>query len=389
MAAWLMAVYFRGMTTAEREELVKAMIDSGERLDFSHLPGYVADKHSTGGVGDKVSLILAPLVAACGVFVPMISGRGLGHTGGTLDKLESIPGFTTALDLPTFKKVVAEVGACLIGQTEEICPADRKIYALRDVTATVSSIPLICGSIMSKKIAEGISGLVLDVKVGNGAFMTTVEEARALADALVATGQAFGVDTVARLTNMDQPLGHAAGIWCEVREALDVLEGGGPDDLRDLTLTLSADILRLAGVDEPEETAAQALSSGKAREKFDEIVAAQQGDVKALAQLDLHAPDVTVPLVAPSSGYLAAVDTYRAGLSVITGGGGRTQAGDSIDPTAGFILQAKVGDRMETGDEIGRAFGADAGKVEAAARELTAALTIVPEPVEPLRLLLD
>ena len=227
MAAWLMAVYFQGMTIEERHELVRAMIGSGRRLDFSGIGGYVADKHSTGGVGDKVSLVLGPLVAACGVYVPMLSGRGLGHTGGTLDKLEAIPGFRTALDLDTFQRLVAEVGICIMGQTDDICPADRKMYALRDVTATVGSVPLICGSIMSKKIAAGIQGLVLDVKWGSGAFMTSVDEARTLARALKETGEAFGVDTVTRITDMNQPLGTASGVWCEVQEAVEVLEGGG------------------------------------------------------------------------------------------------------------------------------------------------------------------
>ncbi len=228
LAAWLMAVYFKGMTGSERQALVAAMVASGRRLDFSALDGYVADKHSTGGVGDKISLILAPLVAACGVYVPMISGRGLGHTGGTLDKLESIPGFGTNLELDAFQRQVGEVGVAIMSQTDEIVPADRKMYALRDVTATVGSLPLICGSIMSKKIAEGIQGLVLDVKWGNGAFMTTLDEARALAEALQQTGADFGVDTVARITDMNQPLGRAAGLWCEVQEALAVLEKADP-----------------------------------------------------------------------------------------------------------------------------------------------------------------
>ena len=248
MAAWLMAVYFQGMTVEERQELVAAMIDSGQRLDFSHLDGYVADKHSTGGVGDKVSLVLAPVVAACGIYVPMLSGRSLGHSGGTLDKLDTIPGYRTSLDLADFQRIVADVGVCIMGQTDEICPADKKMYALRDVTATIGSVPLICGSIMSKKIAEGIQGLVLDVKWGSGAFMTSQEEARHLAQALQETGTAFGLATAARITDMNQPLGLAAGNDLEIDECVEALEGNGPNDLMRVTFSLGECMLRLAGI---------------------------------------------------------------------------------------------------------------------------------------------
>ena len=396
LAAWLMAVYFQGMEIEERHELVRAMIESGRRLDFSHLDGYVADKHSTGGVGDKVSLVLGPLVAACGVYVPMLSGRGLGHTGGTLDKLDAIPGFRTALDVETFQRQVAEVGVCIMGQTDDICPADGKMYALRDVTATVSSIPLICGSIMSKKIAEGIRGLVLDVKWGSGAFMTSLDEARTLAAALKETGAAFGVDTVTRITDMNQPLGRTAGIWCEVQEAVEVLEGGGPSDVAALSKTLSADILRLAGESNPDRVVEAALTSGRAREKFDQMVAAQSGDVKALSDPNMHRPAVTIPLKAPRSGCLQAVDTYACGMSLITAGAGRVRQRDSIDLTAGFILEVKVrlaagqvGDRIQAGEEIGRCFGADRGRVEAAAGELQAALSWGEEKVEPQQLVVE
>ena len=391
MAAWLMAVYFRGMATDERLELVRAMIASGRRLDFSHLNGYVADKHSTGGVGDKVSLVLGPLVAACGVYVPMLSGRGLGHTGGTLDKLEAIPGFRTRLDVDTFRRLVAEVGVCIMGQTDEICPADKKMYALRDVTATIGSIPLICGSIMSKKIAAGIRGLVLDVKWGSGAFMTSVDEARTLARALKETGAAFGVDTVTRITDMNQPLGTASGVWCEVQEAVEALEGGVPADVMALSKALSADLLRLAGLDEPDYVVEEALSSGRAREKFDQMVAAQGGEVKALSDPNMHRPAVTIPLKAPHSGCLQAVDTYACGMSLITAGAGCQSASrrNGIDPSAGFILEVKIGDQVQAGDEIGRCFGADEGKVEAASRELQAALCWGEEQVERPRLVVE
>ncbi|MCK4578060.1 MAG: thymidine phosphorylase [Candidatus Marinimicrobia bacterium] len=389
MSAWLMAVYFQGMIPEERNELVNTMINSGRRLDFSHLDGYVADKHSTGGVGDKVSLVLGPLLAACGLYVPMLSGRGLGHTGGTLDKLEAIPGFRISLDLDAFQRQVAEVGICMMGQTSDICPADKKLYALRDVTSTVSSVPLIAGSIMSKKIAEGIRGLILDVKWGSGAFMTRLEDARALAKVLIETGQAFGVHTRARVTDMNQPLGATAGIWCEVQESVRALEGGGPADLLELTRVLASDILKMAGHSDPGKEIQGALDSGRAREKLDQMVAAQGGDVKALANARLHQPSVTIPLLAPADGYLATVDTYRAGMSLIEAKAGRTQQSDGIDPTAGFALDIKIGDRVSAGSDIGRYFGSNQSFVEAAAKDLMAALSWSGESVEALPLIVD
>jgi pyrimidine-nucleoside phosphorylase len=389
MAAWLMAVHFQGMTVDERHELVRLMIDSGKRLDFSHLDGYVADKHSTGGVGDKVSLIMGPVVAACGVYVPMLSGRGLGHTGGTLDKLEAIPGFRTDLDLDTFQQQVADIGLCIMGQTDDICPADRKMYALRDVTATVVSVPLICGSIMSKKIAEGIQGLVLDIKCGSGAFMTTLEEARELSAALQETGAEFGVQTVARITDMNQPLGRAAGVWCEVREALDVLEGNGPDDLLTLTKVLSTDILRLAGAGNPERQVDKALQSGRAREKLDQMVVAQGGDISSLADATIYQPQASVSLTAPSDGYLAAMDSYEVGMALVTAGAGRIQQTDELDPSAGLSLEIKIGDQAKSGDKIGRVFGSDANRVNLAASEIQAALHWSESAVQSLPLILD
>ena len=389
MAAWFMAVHFQSMTKAERHEFVRLMIDSGKRLDFTHLDGYVADKHSTGGVGDKVSLILGPVVAACGVYVPMLSGRGLGHTGGTLDKLDAIPGFKTGLDLDAFQRQVADIGLCIMGQTEDICPADRKMYALRDVTATVVSVPLICGSIMSKKIAEGIQGLVLDIKCGSGAFMATLDDARELSVALRETGEEFGLHTTVRITDMNQPLGRTAGVWCEVREALDVLEGNGPGDLLDLSKVLSADILRMAGVDDPDRQIEQALSSGQAREKLDQMVAAQGGDTHSLTDSALYSPRETVPLIAPSGGYLANVDTYKVGMALVTAGAGRTRQTDELDPSAGLALEVKVGDQVQSGDEIGRVFGSNVQRVKEAADEIQAAFRWSETAVDPLPLILD
>jgi pyrimidine-nucleoside phosphorylase len=379
MAAWLMAVYHKGLAPEELQTLVASMLDSGERLDFSNIDGFVADKHSTGGVGDKISLILAPLLAACDIFVPMISGRALGHTGGTLDKLETIPGFKTDLDLATFKGLVASVGCGLIGQTGEICPADRRLYALRDVTATVSSIPLISASIMSKKLAEGLDGLSLDVKWGSGAFMSTLKQAQVLAETMVGIGDRAGLKIRARLTDMNQPLGTKCGLWCEVTESIAVLEGGGPDDLRELSLILANDVLELAGETGGIELARQTLDSGAARDKFDEIIHAQGGDVTALNDLNLHQPEFTQPIVAGESGWLAEVDTYAIGMSLITAGGGRTKLSDLIDPTVGFEFNVKVGDRVEKGDEIGCYFGGTADKLKQAHDQFVKSLQWSPE----------
>ncbi|MFC1747114.1 thymidine phosphorylase, partial [Candidatus Neomarinimicrobiota bacterium] len=389
MSAWLMAVYFQGMSTEEYVALTDIMLNSGQRLDFSYLNGYVADKHSTGGVGDKISLILAPVVVACGVYVPMISGRGLGHTGGTLDKLESIPGFRTDLDPETFRRIVGEVGTCLVGQTDEICPADRKLYALRDVTATVSSIPLITASIMCKKIAEGIQGLVLDIKVGNGAFMTTKQAAKELAAALTETGNRFNIQTVPRLTDMNQPLGNAAGLWCEIRESLAVLEGHGPADVAELSVRLATDILQMARIDAPARAVQEAISSGRAREKLDEIVFAQGGDPAALTNPDTHLPRAVAPILSPIAGYLVGVDTYRCGMSLVTAGAGRKKLDDALDPSAGFHLDVKIGDRVGQGAEVGRVFGADKGRIEQAQRELQDALSWGEEPVPSPQLIMQ
>ncbi|MFC1481812.1 thymidine phosphorylase [Candidatus Neomarinimicrobiota bacterium] len=389
MAAWLMAVYHKGLSAEELQSLVATMLDSGESLDFSQLDGFVADKHSTGGVGDKVSLILAPILASCGIFVPMISGRALGHTGGTLDKLETIPGFNTDIDLATFRRLVESVGCGLIGQTGEICPADKKLYALRDVTATVSSIPLISASIMSKKLAEGLDGLLLDVKFGSGAFMSNLDSASELAETMVGIGERAGLKIRARLTDMNQPLGLKCGLWCEVAESVAVLEGSGPDDLRELSLILAGDILELTGESNGPDIARQALDSGTARAKFDEIVHAQGGDINALNDPQQHQPNVTLPIIADQSGWLAEVDTYALGMSLITAGGGRTKLTDPVDPTVGFELGVKVGDRVKQGDELGRYFGGDEYRVAQSHDQLVAALHWSHEQTEPLPLVVD
>ncbi len=373
MAAFCMAVFFRGMDAAELGALTRAMLESGEVLDLSAVPGPKVDKHSTGGVGDKVSLALAPLAAACGVRVPMISGRGLGHTGGTLDKLESIPGFRVDLPVERFRELVASVGACLVGQTERLAPADGRLYALRDVTATVESIPLIAASILSKKLAEGIDALVLDVKVGSGAFMKRAEEARELARTLTGVGREFGKRVSALLTDMDQPLGRAVGNALEVREAIETLRGGGPPDLREVTVALAAEMLVLGGV-APGEAEARArveaaLADGSGLRKLREIVEAQGGDRRAVDDPE-RLPQGRDAREGRSgaAGVVAAIDAEEVGLAAVELGAGRSRVEDEVDAAAGLVLHRKVGDRVERGEplctlHLGRAGGAAAERV--------------------------
>ncbi|ACL64008.1 pyrimidine-nucleoside phosphorylase [Anaeromyxobacter dehalogenans 2CP-1] len=357
MAAFCMAVFFRGMDDAEVRALTEAMLRSGDVLDLSDVPGAKVDKHSTGGVGDKVSLALAPLAAACGVKVPMISGRGLGHTGGTLDKLEAIPGFRVDLPVERFRAQVRDVGACLIGQTARLAPADRKLYALRDVTATVESIPLIAASIMSKKLAEGIDALVLDVKVGSGAFMKRPEDARALARTLAAIGRGMGKRVTALLTGMDQPLGRAVGNALEVAEVLELLRGGGPADLRAITVELTAEMLLAGGV-APELAAAraaveQAIGDGRGLAKLEEIVAAQGGDPAAIRDPSrLPRAAGTYPVPSPAAGFVQAVDTEAVGLAAVALGAGRARVDDPVDPAVGILVERKLGDRVERGEPL-------------------------------------
>ena len=357
MSALLMAIYFQGMSFDETVALTRIMRDSGEVVDFSHLPGVKVDKHSTGGVGDKVSLILAPLVAAAGVYVPMISGRALGHTGGTLDKLESIPGFQTNLPLDRFKKQVEKIGTCLIGQTDEICPADRRIYAMRDATATVPSIPLICGSILSKKLAEGINALVLDVKVGNGAIFENIEAAEELARHLIRTATAFNLNTVALLTDMSQPLGAAIGNWVEVCEAIDVLKGGGPEDTKQVTLVLGAIMLQLAGKAKNLRSGMAQLrallDNGAAWEKFLEIVKAQEGDVTFLENPEKYpVPQYRHEVRAEIDGYVTAINAREIGRLCMLLGAGRNTVDDAVDHTAGMLIHKKVGDSVDKNEPL-------------------------------------
>ncbi|MFL5273106.1 MAG: thymidine phosphorylase, partial [Anaeromyxobacteraceae bacterium] len=337
--------------------LTDAMLRSGDVLDLSDVPGVKVDKHSTGGVGDKVSIALAPIAAACGVVVPMISGRGLGHTGGTLDKLEAIPGFQVRLPVERFREVLRATGACLIGQTDRLAPADRKLYALRDVTATVESIPLIASSIMSKKLAEGIDALVLDVKVGAGAFMKREEDAERLARTLAAIGAGMGKRVVALLTAMDEPLGAAVGNALEVKEAVALLHGQGPRDLWDVTLELAAEMVVLAGrassLDAARAQATAAVTDGRAFRKLEEIVEAQGGDAAALSDLGrLPAASATLEVRAPARGVVQTIDAEAVGLAAVALGAGRARVEDPVDHAVGLVVHRKVGDAVEPGEPL-------------------------------------
>ena len=357
VSAWLMAVVLRGMTRPETAALTDAMLRSGEILDLSSLPARKVDKHSTGGVGDKTSLVLAPLGAAAGVSVPMISGRGLGHTGGTLDKLEAIPGFNVNLPVADFRRVLEVCGCAMIGQTAEIAPADRKLYALRDVTGTVESPFLICASIMSKKLAEGIDALVLDVKTGSGAFMKNEKDAVFLAELMVETGERMGKQVVALITDMDQPLGNMIGNALEVIEVMEVLRGGGPADLRELCLELAGWMLRLGGaaktIAEAKQQSAQLISSGKALEKFRQMVELQGGDPRSLDDAKkLPRARHTRAVTTSKAGYVASMQCEQIGTACVILGGGRERKEDSVDPAVGIVLHKKVGDRVAAGEPL-------------------------------------
>ncbi len=357
LAAWLMAVVLRGMTREETAALTDAMLHSGEVLDLNFLPARKVDKHSTGGVGDKTSLVLAPLVAAGGLYVPMISGRGLGHTGGTLDKLESIPGFRVRLSVPDFERVLMTCGCCMIGQTETIAPADRKLYALRDVTGTVESPYLICASIMSKKLAEGTDALLLDVKTGSGAFMKNEEDAVFLAELMVETGERMGKRMAALITDMNQPLGRMVGNALEVKECLEVLHGGGPDDLRELCLDLAAWMFFLGdkteSVAEGKQLAEGIIASGRAFESFRLMVELQGGDPGVLDDPSrLPATEHRVDVNSRQAGYVTAIACEQVGVACVILGGGRERKEDSIDPAVGIEVHKKIGDRVSAAQSL-------------------------------------
>ena len=357
IAAWLMSAWIRGLNRAETTALTQAMLHSGEVLDLSSLPGKKVDKHSTGGVGDKTSLILAPVVAAAGLIVPMLSGRGLGHTGGTLDKLESIPGFNTNLSLKGFRRVLGECGMALIGQTAEIAPADKKIYALRDATSTVENTGLICASIMSKKLAEGLDALVLDVKTGSGAFMKREQDALGLAEVMVDAGKSLGKKTVALITDMDQPLGRAAGHANEIIECIEVLNGKGPTDVRELSVELSAWMFYLGektkSVEEGRKLAGRMISSGEAREKFKQCIRLQGGDERVIDVPELLPKAVSrVDVTSNAGGILVTTDCEQFGIALAMLGGGRETKEDRIDHAVGLEFHKRIGERIEIGEPL-------------------------------------
>ena len=399
MSAFLMACYFRGMSSDETLTFTKLMLHSGEVIDLSEIPGVKVDKHSTGGVGDKVSLILAPMVAACGVPVPMISGRGLGHTGGTLDKLESIPGFRTDLSISEYKRVIREIGFVMIGQTKEIAPADKKMYALRDVTATVECIPLIAGSIMSKKLAEGIDALVLDVKTGRGAFMQTHEQALELAKTLVGIGNGFGKETIGFITNMDQPLGIAIGNWLEVVESVECLRGtvgrnDGSCDLMEVTYMLSGTMVYLGqkakSIEEGIKKCRKAVEDGSAYHKLLDLVRVQGGSVDAIENLESYPlPKFAMEVKSSEQGFIRAIDSFELGLTSISLGAGREKIDDIIDMKAGIVLKKKVGDAVDVGDSLA-VFYTDREHVLASARErITKTFTFSSTPSNRKPMILD
>ncbi|AKC83413.1 pyrimidine-nucleoside phosphorylase [Verrucomicrobia bacterium IMCC26134] len=395
LSAMLMAIYLRGLDTEETVALTRAMMNSGIVADLSAIPARKVDKHSTGGVGDKISLHLAPMIAACGVAVPMISGRGLGHTGGTLDKLESIPGFRIVVSLADYRALVARTGCALIGQTPELAPADKKLYALRDVTATVACRPLICASIMSKKLAEGIDALVLDVKFGGGAFMKTEAEARELAGMMVAIGNAMGKPTRALLTRMDEPLGHAVGNAVEIAESIDCLRGAGPADLMEVTLALGVEMLLLAGAARDEAGAraklAAVIADGSALAKFREIVEAQGGDPRTVDQPEARLPAARFQreLRASQAGYVQSVAALDVALAALGLGAGRTRAEDSVDHAVGFTRLVKTGTLIRSGDTLAIIHANDEAKAEAAEATLRSAIVLGETPPERLPLVTD
>jgi pyrimidine-nucleoside phosphorylase len=394
VSALLMAIYFRGLDEDETVALLEGMIASGKTLHLDHLTMGRVDKHSTGGVGDKVSLILAPLVAACGVAVPMMSGRGLGHTGGTLDKLESIPGFDTRLSLAQATAQVERLGCALIGQTGEIAPADKKLYAMRDATATVEAIPLIAASIMSKKLSESLTGLVLDVKTGVGAFLPKLDDSIRLAQTMIGLGARHNVPVVALLTNMDAPLGVACGNANEVVESIETIRGGGPADLRELTLRLGTEMLVLGGaattIEAARERLERAIASGAALEKFRAIVEAQGGDPRVCddPRAIVAQPAVSESFVATRGGYVTRIDPRTVGKGITAMGGGRTKMDDIVDPSVGFLITTRLGQAVRKGDQLAMIQAKDATTLAAGRTALAAAFS-VEEDGKPVPLLVS
>jgi len=394
MSSFLMAVFFSGMSDREVSRLTECMLRSGDTVDLSDIPGVKVDKHSTGGVGDKTSFIVAPLAAAAGVVVPMMSGRALGHTGGTLDKLESIPGFRTNLTAEEFHKQLSELGLCFIGQTEHLAPADRKLYALRDVTATVESIPLISSSIMSKKLAEGVDALVLDVKVGSGAFMKKQVEARRLAQTMVGIGRRMDKKVQALLTDMNQPLGYAVGNALEIMEASQTLQNAGPADLTKLSIELAARMIYLgkktATLDEARRLAEHHLVDGSGYRKLKQVVTAQGGNAQALDKFELL-PNATGmrEITSPRGGYVSSINAEDIGVASNMIGAGRDRKEDTIDPAVGIILEVKTGEKVDAGSVLCRLYYTKEDRVEEAAEMVEDAFSLSPQKPDERELILE
>jgi pyrimidine-nucleoside phosphorylase len=392
MSSFLMASFLNGMDEDEAAALTHSMLHSGRVLDLSDIPGKKVDKHSTGGVGDKLSLILAPIVASYGVPVPMISGRGLGHTGGTLDKMEAIPGFTVDISLERYQQILAKCNMVMAGQTEEVAPADKRLYSLRDVTATVESIPLIAGSIMSKKLAEGIDALVLDVKFGSGAFMKTHEDARKLAETLVAIGEDFGKETVAYLTNMNQPLGYNIGNWLEVEESIEGLQGNGPDDVMEVTHMLAGTMIMLGDkadtVEEGIEMSHEAVQNGQAFDKWLELTEEQGGDTSVLKNFSTydHA-EHSFEFTAEEAGYISEINAYSVGMASLELGAGRKKKEDDIDPAAGITLKKKIGDSVKKGETLAVGYTNNKQLTDSAIDELKGAFSIIEQETDKLTMI--
>lgn len=394
MSAMLMAIYFQGMSSEELGELTLSMSRSGEQISFADLPGKTVDKHSTGGVGDTTSLIIAPLVASVGVNMPKMSGRGLGHTGGTIDKLESIPGFHTSISEERFKSIISETHVAIAGQTANLAPADKKIYALRDVTGTVESIPLIASSIMSKKLASGADIIMLDVKTGSGAFMKKAEDAVKLADAMIQIGKHAGKKTLALISDMSQPLGYAVGNILEVKEAIACLENNGPEDLTSLSLAFASHLVFAAGktqtLSEAEQLVTENLANGKALAAFKNMVAAQGGDTNYISHPEKFAQaEKTIEVVAPTSGYISELDALQVGKVSHLMGAGRDSLDDEIDLTAGVLLHKKIGDKVAQGEQIATLYTNyhDEERLQTAITDIQKAVKISGNPQEAPQLI--
>ena len=384
VSALVMAIFFRGMKDEEMFSLVEVMVNSGEKFNFNHLGSYVADKHSTGGVGDKISFILAPILSSLNIVVPMIAGRGLAFTGGTIDKLESIPDFQTNLSLSKFINQINNIGCCIASQSTEICPADKKLYSIRDLTGTIPSLPLICSSIMSKKIAEGLDGLVIDLKVGNGAFMKTLKNAKELAKGLKKIGKAFNINTEVLFTNMDQPIGKYSGLHCEIIEAMDCLKGNGPNDLMEITFGLGSKILlqnKMAiNNQEAKNIMLDSINNGAALNKFKEVIFAQNGNVKNLDSSHMISENEII-IEAEDHGFINSIETEKIGWTLVEIGCGRKVSEDQLDYTAGIEFIKKIGDEVKKGDPIYRVFGKDNKRLNKAKTMLNKTYTIVKTEV--------